>query len=106
MSKCDNSGALGLMATRSEYVLRAVRSALSPSTSFTSATPPPGSDPKSWGRGSASYTVAAVMAEQHPVARAKHSGRSTTRPDKSARKAPNRWAGTSASQSGRSAVVW
>ncbi len=34
-------------------------------------------------------TVAAVMAEQHLVARPKHTRRSTTRPDKSARKAPD-----------------
>jgi transposase InsO family protein len=34
-------------------------------------------------------TVAAVMAEQHLVARAKHVRRSTTRPDRSARKAPD-----------------
>lgn len=34
-------------------------------------------------------TVAAVMAEQALVARAKHHRRSTTRPDKSARKAPD-----------------
>jgi transposase InsO family protein len=34
-------------------------------------------------------TVAAVMAEQHLVARVKHTRRSTTRPDKSARKAPD-----------------
>jgi transposase InsO family protein len=34
-------------------------------------------------------TVAAMMAEQHLVARVKHTRRSTTRPDKSARKAPD-----------------
>jgi putative transposase len=34
-------------------------------------------------------TVAQLMAEQHLVARAKHHRRSTTRPDKSARKAPD-----------------
>jgi len=34
-------------------------------------------------------TVAAVMAEQHLVARPKHTRRSTTRPDKSTRKAPD-----------------
>jgi transposase InsO family protein len=34
-------------------------------------------------------TVAKLMAEQHLVARAKHTRRSTTRPDRSARKAPD-----------------
>jgi putative transposase len=50
-------------------------------------------------------TVAAVMAEQHLVARAKHSRRSTTKRDRSARKAPDAL-GRDFSQPERPDVRW
>ena len=51
-------------------------------------------------------TVAALMAEQQLVARPKRRRRSMTRPDRSARKAPERWAATSAPPRAEPALVW